>query len=339
MQIFELVFSNLLPSTIGMSCLFVLIIFTFTFLMGFHKKFIKYKQKKGRRGKLNNSHKGSSKKSDDENSIKSIFLLSALILLGILFTYYLTELYLLQHFPGEDKLDIYEKGTTVVITVTGVIITAIFSYLVFVVTKQGLDISRNSQATANRMEMLEENRRKDEITSKYSNISTVPQIQLLHTIDEILEELYLLENAAPVAFADMLSEGVFLKKMEELTVKYKDNFLVNLFLSEFMNTFYAEEKFISEKAHKIKLMRIKALFADSQEEKDEILEHLGFGKLLKRSEKARSNLVNEIKKDISLVYGNLLNEQEMNILDSHEKTMDFIWRGTQNSSSTRQALV
>jgi hypothetical protein len=323
------IFSSILPSAMGMFFQIVLIVFlsfllVFNPLMWIRGKFTKKSVRAG-----------------NENG--SIIIVIVLIAITTLFFYYIIEKYLLYHFVDTNFFEIYDKGTSVVIALIGVTVTAIFSLLLYRATKQGLK-------TADQLKKIEENRRKEELTEKFLNSKQVPHLHLLEAFDRLLMVLdNFINTTNNIEFADTLSNGSFVDEIESIRNSYEENFIVRLYLNEFLLKFYTELRKLQkpnevsetdeEYYHNLNIaegikeiampMRLKALFIGTDENyKNEILEKIGIFEIMLKLEAARMTLIEEIKDEIDIVYGKLLNKEDMKIINSPRLSMKYIWSVT-----------
>jgi hypothetical protein len=270
----------------------------------------------------------------------------SLILITTLFSYYLIEFYLLEQFQKKDLFDIYDKGTSIVIAIVGVTVTTIFSQLLYAATKQGLE-------TANQLKIIEDNRRKEELTEKFIETRKVPHLQLLEAFDRLLNEINILINSNELEFADILSEGTFVDAIESIRDSYQNNFIVKLYLNEFLLNFYMELKKLEDHNEEIEIEedinlsedlkrigiqeRLRALFASPDNDyKENILNKMGVFKLKDRLENARSTLIKEIKDEISIVYGDLLKSEELRIINSQKLSMRYLWTESRFPENDRE---
>lgn len=145
-----------------------------------------------------------------------LFILSISLVLIIIVLYYPIEAFLFNNFTfGTSSIDVYYNATNVLIGSVGIIVTAIFSYLIYIATKRGLKIADEAKEISNKQATISDNQSaiakdqtrliekqldleklkyKDERTRKFNELDKVPEIRLLMSIDYLLYEFSKLER-------------------------------------------------------------------------------------------------------------------------------------------------
>ncbi|WP_394238322.1 hypothetical protein [Niallia oryzisoli] len=288
-------------------------------------------------------HQFQGKQKDNDlysNIIQKMILLSLLIIFIIICLYYPFEDFLFSHFTyDKSEIDVYSATTTVLITSIGVIITAIFSYLIYIATKQGIEIAeeaKNISTEQNRisdeLKLIEVKRINEEQINKYTNVNNLPEIKLLMSIDvliveikEILDDMLSQYQDENIKFADALSEGIIYKTLEEkfseITNKGTDNFIQLLYINglnfEFDSTYF-------------KRMRLKALFDPPTEVWEAISDDIGLTKIMNKLEKTRNKIIFKVKTEINEVFKELIDRETLSILDSPKDAYHKLWKKITN---------
>lgn len=274
----------------------------------------------------------------DSNNLRvfqKIVLLSSLIVLILICLYYPIEKFLFEHFSyDKSEINIYTAATGILITTIGVIVTSIFSYLIYIATKQGLEITKAQNIISERLEDIEEKRMKEERILKYNNINNVPEIRLLMSIDFLLVQIENLEQEIIVkygrnerfgstALADAIDDRTFEKDLKEKfdnilkkTQENSDSF-IQLLLINNLNIHF-DDNFRNQ-------MRLKALTINAFSVYAEIHEKIGLSSIQAALEHIRSKILFEVKNDILELYKGLINEQIFNSINKPKIAYEKIW--------------
>ena len=276
---------------------------------------------------------------NEDNEQRGIFLIFLLIVSAIITGYYLIEHFLLNLKLVNNTLDIIDKGISIVVTSIGVIITAIFSYLIYKSTKNGIKI-------ANNILTLERDRRKEEMEKKYSQIEKVPQFVLLQTIDYVIAYLEYMIESDSIEFASRARDNKKeLQKVYNLQKYYNNNFFYHSFINRIdtlIDEFYLElSKNVtvrevldlddhktyttSELQDKMYTYSLKLLVLHEDPNVQEIQKQTAAKHevLLKEMVGYREDLITKIQSDLNALYSKSLADILMNVLIDHKSAIQF----------------
>lgn len=273
---------------------------------------------------------------DEKLPFHLILILSVALVLTMVIIYFPVQALIDKYYTyGKDStIDLFEKSSTVLITTVSVIITAIFSYLIYIATERGLEIARV-------MKNIEQERDKEERVKKYNETDGIPQVQLLMTIDYLLYhiekikiDLYNEFGNSEITLAEALSEGrlaaSFSEKYSNMISELqnrKNSFLPILYLSSI--NFTGEENLNIDIEPIIKPYRLKALFDSPEVVINEVMERLwdllSLNEGLDKMKQSRNEIVNMLEEELNSVFKGLINSETLGILHEPAQAHLKIW--------------
>jgi hypothetical protein len=269
--------------------------------------------------------------------IPKLSLLCAIIVVLVIILYYPIENFVLTHFTYDNSnINVYAATTTVIITTIGVVVTSIFSYLIYIATKQGIKIANEAKDLSNEMKKIEERRARDERIKKYNDINSVPELRLLMSVDYLLVQINRMEKDILKMFEDntpddrnTLAEAINNRKFETIlqdmfekildkTQSGSDHF-IQLLLINNLNNVQFEENFRNQ-------MRLKAVTSTPVEVYREIEKKIGLHHVISTLKKIKTDTLSAVEKDLEEVFKGLLDTKILlNVLYEPENAYEKIW--------------
>lgn len=283
--------------------------------------------------------------------IHKLILLSAIIVIIVIILYYPIEYFLLTHFTYDNSnIAVYAAATTVIITTIGVVVTAIFSYLIYIATKQGIEIANEAKEfsgiqtniaeqqkiISEEMKKIEERRSNDERIKKYSDINSLPEIRLLMSVDFLLVQINKMEKDILEMFEDntpddnnSLAQAINNRKFETIlkekfdiildkTQSNSDSF-IQLLLINNLDHIRFNENFR-------KHLGYKAVVSTPTEVYREIEKNIGLHHVIFTLKDIRKNIISSVKKDLEDVFKGFLDSKLLlKVLDNPENAYEKIW--------------